>query len=81
MLYLKLFSAKLEKFRANRKELMIESGSLNDNSPSLSITDSQKKIKTLVSLVCKERLDKENISIAVVKFGCLTNHYYRTLLN
>jgi hypothetical protein len=72
MVYLKLFSGKLEKFRANRKELVIESDSLNDNSPSLSVTDGQKKIKTLVSSVCKEQLNKENISIAIVKLGCLT---------
>jgi hypothetical protein len=62
MQYLKLFSEKLEKCRVIRKELMIQSGSLKENSPPLSFTDDQKKIKNLVPSVRKEQLDKENAS-------------------
>jgi hypothetical protein len=68
---LKLFSEKLEKCRAIRKELMIQSGPLKENSPPLSSTVDQNKIKTLVPSVHKEQLEKESASWATEKQGKL----------
>jgi hypothetical protein len=68
---LKLFPDKLEKCRAIRKELMTQSGSLKENSPPLSSSDDQTKIKTLVPSVRKEQLDKENTSRVTGKQGKL----------
>jgi hypothetical protein len=69
MSYVKLFSGKLEKCRAIRKELMTQSGSLKENSPPLSSTADQNKIKNSVPSTRKEQLDKENTSRATVKQG------------
>jgi hypothetical protein len=71
MQYLKLFPEKLEQCRAIRKELMIQSGSLKENSPPLSATDDLRKIKTLVPSIRKEQLEKENASWTTGKQGKL----------
>lgn len=50
---------------------MIQSGPLKENSPPLSSTVDQNKIKTLVPSVHKEQLEKESASWATEKQGKL----------